>query len=297
MNVHRPTRATVDGRAYLDLQSLARQDHRPTDEYVQFYALEGMLARLSSSDHADKFVLKGGALLAAYRARRPTRDIDFAVTGLSNEAETVLRLIRQIAQIRIDDGLTYDDEAANAEVIRDDDQYSGVRVNLNGSLARARFALHVDVNIGDPIWPAPGMIVLPRMLGGEIAVIGYPLAMVHAEKIVTAIERGTANTRWRDFADIYLLSRRHPATGSVLIRAINTVAAHRGAALLPLVDALRDFPELAQNRWYAWRRRRDLAELPADFADLLAAVIAFADPAITGAAKDKHWVAAASVWQ
>jgi hypothetical protein len=65
-----------------------------------------MLARLASSDHADKFILKGGALLAAYQARRPTRDIDFAATGMSNEAEAVLQLIRQIAQIPMDDGLS-----------------------------------------------------------------------------------------------------------------------------------------------------------------------------------------------
>lgn len=216
---------------------------------------------------------------------------------MSNEAEAVLQLIRQIAQIPMDDGLTYDSEAANADIIRDEDQYSGVRVNLTGFLARARFTLHVDVNIGDPVWPAPSMIALPRLLGGEITVTGYPLAMVHAEKIVTAVERATANTRWRDFADIYLLSRKHSATGNELIRAVITVAEHREAVLLPLAAALHGFPPLAQNRWFAWRRRQDLAGTPADFADLLTSVIAFADPAITGDAKDKSWDAAASMWQ
>ena len=72
------------------------------------------------------------------------------------------------------------------------------------------------MNIGDPVWPAPSMIAPPRLLGGQIAITGYPLTMVHAEKIVTAVERATANTRWRDFGDIYLLSRKHPATGNEL---------------------------------------------------------------------------------
>jgi hypothetical protein len=107
VNANRPTRATTDGRAYLDLQNLARRNHRPTDEYVQFYALEGMLARLTSSDYADKFVLKGGALLAAYQTRRPTRNIDLAAAAIPNEAEAVLRLIRQIALIPMEDGLTF----------------------------------------------------------------------------------------------------------------------------------------------------------------------------------------------
>jgi hypothetical protein len=72
----RPSRATSAGRAYLDLQNLARRQRRPTDELHQIYALEGFLARLAVSPHADKLVLKGGVLLAAYDTRRPTRDID-----------------------------------------------------------------------------------------------------------------------------------------------------------------------------------------------------------------------------
>ncbi|PWR13899.1 hypothetical protein DKT69_18825 [Micromonospora sicca] len=77
----RPTRTTVAGRAYLDLQNLARRTSRPTDELHQVYALEGFLARLSQSPYADKLVLKGGVLLAAYAARRPTRDVDLQADG------------------------------------------------------------------------------------------------------------------------------------------------------------------------------------------------------------------------
>ena len=69
------------------------------------------------------------------KAAALTRDIDFAATGLPNEAEAVLQLIRQIAQIPMNDGLTYDSETANVDIIRDEDQYSGVRAHLPGSLA------------------------------------------------------------------------------------------------------------------------------------------------------------------
>ena len=82
---------------------------------------------------------------------------------------------------------------------------SGVRVTLGGVLSRATFQLHVDINVGDPIWPEPEEIRLPRLLEGELIVRGYSLAMVLAEKIVTAIARGSANTRWRDFVDIHEL--------------------------------------------------------------------------------------------
>src|ERR1035437_2247941 len=88
-----------------------------------------------------------------------------------------------------------------AEVIRDEDEYSGVRVRLVGHLSRARIPFHVDVNVGDPFVPLPAQVEVPRLLGGAITVRGYPLSMVFAEKIVTAVQRGTVNTRWRDYAD------------------------------------------------------------------------------------------------
>lgn len=66
----------------------------------------------------------------------------------------------------------------------------------------ARIGLHIDVNFGDPIWPAPASVELPLLLGGTLELRGYPDHMVLAEKIVTAIARGDQNTRWRDFVDI-----------------------------------------------------------------------------------------------
>ena len=87
----RPTRDSVEGRAYLDLQNKARREGRPTDELLQLYALEGFLARLAASDHRRQFVVKGGVLLAAFGTRRPTRDIDFQATQMSNDAGVVPR--------------------------------------------------------------------------------------------------------------------------------------------------------------------------------------------------------------
>jgi hypothetical protein len=88
---------------YLDLQNLARRQQRPTDELHQLYALEGFLARLASSRYADRLVLKGGALLAAYGSRRPTRDIDLYARQLRNDLNTALECTREIAEIELDD--------------------------------------------------------------------------------------------------------------------------------------------------------------------------------------------------
>jgi hypothetical protein len=160
----RPTKGTTAGQRYLDLQREARRTSRPTDELIQLYALEGFLDRLSKSRFAENFVLKGGVLLAALDARRPTRDIDFAAYKLDNDAASVLDVVREIAAMMLDDGLLFNSDEATAETIREDDNYSGVRVTLGGILSRAVFRLHVDTNVGDPIWPEPQQVRLPGLL-------------------------------------------------------------------------------------------------------------------------------------
>ncbi len=295
--MNRLTRATTDGRVYLDLQNLARREGRATEELLVLYALEGFLARLAQSDHASRFVLKGGALLAAFGARRPTRDIDLAARDVPSDAERVLAIVREVASRDHDDGLRFDTDGVDAQTIRDEDEYTGVRVSLPCSMATARLRLHVDVNVGDPIWPAPRTIAVPRLLGGETALLGYPLEMVYAEKIVTAIQRGVTNTRWRDFADVHLLSRGQVVAGSTLQEALRIVGEHRGAALMPLDDRLAGYPAVAQTKWSAWRRRQQLtSRVPELFATVLAAVVRFADPALRQEIGDRSWDPVTESW-
>lgn len=108
----------------------------------------------------------------------------------------------------------------------------------------------------------PGPREVPRLLGGDpVELSGYPLPMVHAEKIVTALQRGTVNTRWRDFADVWTLSGTHPARDE-LQTALRAVADYRGVALARLQDALEGYPALAQGKWAAWRRKQQMLRLP-----------------------------------
>lgn len=223
-------------------------------------------------------------LLAAFGERRPTRDIDFLAEGQDNDPAAVLEAINEIAGIDIDDGVSFDLKTAKATLIRDEDVYPGVRVTMFTQLWTARPQFHIDVNVGDPIHPAPSTIEVPRVLGGAVAVRGYPLAMVFAEKIVTAVARGSQSTRWRDFADIYSLARSHDIDGAQLARSIREVAAHRGTELVPLSEVLKDYGRIGQSQWSAWLRRQQMTErLPDQFSDVVAAVITFADPAITNA--------------
>jgi len=277
----RPTKETTAGQRYLALRRKALRTGRPTDELIQLYALEGFLDRLTKSQYTENFVLKGGVLLAALDARRPTRDIDFAARRLANDATLILEVTRQIAAISLDDGLSFNAEEAAGESICEDDNYSGVRITLSGVLSRAAFQLHVDINVGDPIWPDAEVIRLPRLLEGELLVRGYSLNMVLSEKIVTAVARGSANTRWRDFVDIHELVRRHDIDGRTLRESLERVAKHREVELVPLRVVLADYASLAQRRWLAWlKKQRIESRVPAEFSTVLDLVALFADPVI-----------------
>ena len=289
-------RSTPSGAAFNDLRNLARRTGRSPQELYTFHALDGFLARLAASPQREHVVLKGGALLAAFDLRRPTRDIDLQAHDLANDAQTVLALVRSVATLPGDDGLVFDAAAASASIIRDDDEYAGVRVSLVAHLATVEIHLHIDVNVGDPIVPEPQVIELPRVLGEPVVLRGYPIVMVHAEKIITAVSRGTANTRWRDFGDVYSLAGRHDVAGDDFALAISSVAAHRKVHLLPLAEVLAGFPALAQARYDAWRRRHDRDDLPNAFQEVLDRVIGFADPALLGSVTEHRWDAHTTTW-
>ena len=288
---------TLAGRRYLDLQREAKRTGRPTDELIQLYALECFLDRLVRSKFAETFILKGGVLLAALDARRPTRDIDFAARAIENTTEKVLSAVQTIAAISLEDGMEFDSIGATAETIREEDSYSGIRVTLGGTLSRSVVRFHVDVNIGDPIWPGPQQISVPRLIDGVIVVRGYPLEMVLAEKIVTAVERGTANTRWRDFVDIYALTRRFAVNAQMLKSSMQRVAKFRNAELAPLGTALNGYAAIAQTRWRAWLRKQRLdSTIPTDFSIVIEQVVSFADPLIVGDAAQSDWNPVQGKW-
>lgn len=281
----------VGRRRYLDLQALARRDKRDTQELLTLYGLEGVLARLARTEHADRLVLKGGMLLAAFDQRRPTRDLDMHAEQLASDLDTIRDLVIDVARVPIDDGLVFDLGRVAAEAIREDDDYQGVRVSIAATLHTAQLFPKVDINVGDPLWPAPQPVELPRLLGGEpLQLRGYPLHMVLAEKIVTAVFRGTGSTRWRDFADIYLLTGSNPVDAADLATALDRVADHRGVELFPLARVLDGFADIGQAKWDAWRRKQHLDDrLPPSFVEVLATATAFADPLLTGEVTVGTW--------
>jgi predicted nucleotidyltransferase component of viral defense system len=294
----RPTRDTTTGRVYLDLRRKARTEARATDELLVLYVLERFLYRLSISPYRDRFVLKGGMLLAAFDERRPTRDVDLLGLAVTNDAETVTALVAEITAIEVDDGVTFRRDQVTTQVIREQDAYAAVRVAMPASVATAELALKVDVNVGDPVTPAPIEVTYPALLDEPFTMVGYPLGTVLAEKLVTMISRGDTTTRDRDYADVWLLTSRHQVDASALREAIVATAEHRDVTLVRLSDVLST---LATDRRDGWRRyitRTGLdTDVPATLAEVIADVTAFVDPVLDDVLDARaSWDPAARRW-
>jgi hypothetical protein len=164
--VNRPTRASEAGRAYLDLQNRARAESRGTQEFLTLYVVERWLARLSASPHSSKFVVKGGMVLAAYDARRPTADLDALALSIANDQNTIMALVSEIARLPLDDGVQYQTSTATSHIIRDQAIYSGLRITMDCKIATATVKFRLDVNFGDPVTPAASLVTLPSLRPG-----------------------------------------------------------------------------------------------------------------------------------
>jgi predicted nucleotidyltransferase component of viral defense system len=286
----RPSRATTSGRAYLDLLARARREGRPSDELLTLYVLERFLYRLSVSAHSNRLLLKGGMLLSAFGQRRPTRDIDLLAKTTSREPAAVADLIREIAAIEADDGVVYETSQMTTMIIREQDLYAAVRVAVPARIDRARQPLRVDVNVGDPVTPAPTVVTYPALLGEPFPLLAYPIEAVLAEKLVTIVARGDTTTRDRDFADILLLAGRHDIDAASLSEAITATATFRKIALRPIRETLVTLGTDRSREWERLITRAGLAALlPSDYTEAISQVAAFADPVITAKATSARW--------
>ncbi|SEN92201.1 nucleotidyl transferase AbiEii/AbiGii toxin family protein [Cryobacterium luteum] len=284
---------------YHSLQTLARRQGRATSELHTLYVLERFLKRLTRTPYRDDLVLKGGVLLAVFALRRPTRDIDMQALDVTLDDAYLRKVVEAVAAVEADDGVVFDAETARVTPIRDEDEYSGLRIRLTAHLHTAKLFVHIDVSTGDPIWPEPQLALLPGLLGDDFMIVGYPVATVIAEKTITMLQRGASSTRWRDYVDLRNLARRYPYRAGDLASAIAAVATHRGVQLASLNDAVRSYDADAERKWAAWRRKTDIEEqsLP-QLDDQLREIIAFLEPIMLGElAPEMHWNPEGQTWE
>jgi hypothetical protein len=281
-------------QAYLDLQDLARAQGRNTQQLFELYIHERFLARLAESRFSEMLVLKGGMLLAVLEVRRPTRDADMLARGLANDEENLRAVVAEIAAIPMADGVSFDATDISITSIREDADYEGVRLTLPTSLAGAVLKLRLDLSFGDPV--KPQRIDYPTLLDDpDFPLLSYPLESVIAEKADTMMFLGDANTRDRDYSDIYLLSEIHPVEAESLRQALHTVAKHRHHEVRPLRPLLETLRETRQQPWEAFRARVGLTGLPERFSEVVDAVVTFIDG--LQAENISHWNPAERRWE
>jgi hypothetical protein len=265
---------------YRALQALAKSDYGGnTGALLVVYAVEGFLRRLAASRYAANMTLKGGMLMAATSARRMTKDADLATVGVANEEARIATVVREIIAVALDDGLTFDETTIRTEPMREDAEYHGLRVKLEALLSTARITTTLDFSFGDPHRSV--VIELPELLGtGTIRLGSYPPELTLAEKIATMMSRRELNTRDRDFADVWVLSRSLEISAPALRAAIDDVAAHRRHEVVPLAEALANMSD-RQLSYSAMLKRLAYQRPPPElWVDLLADVSDFVDTLI-----------------
>ncbi|BAS14207.1 conserved hypothetical protein [Arthrobacter sp. Hiyo8] len=251
--------------------------------------MERFLARLADTPFAEDFCLKGGVLLSAHSLRRPTRDVDIQALDFQLDVDHVTEVVKTVCAVVADDGLVLDHEPMQIEQIRDEDEYSGLRVSLPAVLGRARITIKLDISTGDPIWPKPEEIELPSLLGGAVKMKGHPVVTVIAEKTVTMLQRGTTSTRWRDLLDVAVLSYRFEFDASDVREAAMQVARHRTVELGPLRALMDGYGATGQAKWAAWRRKLKVEDLCEQNLDAqVERVLTFIEPVFDGSAEDQH---------
>jgi hypothetical protein len=177
--------------------------------------------------------------------------------------------------------MSFDPSTTAATTVRGGDVYLGVRLSMDCTLATARIKLKLDINFGDPVTPGPGTISLPTPLDGPpVEIRGYPIASVRAEKLSTAMQLGEANTRIRDYVNLYTLTGIHPLDFRQTRHALLITATHRGINLRPLSTAVGELAHIPSRRLSEYRAGLgiDGPDLPDDLTEVITAVTTFTDP-------------------
>lgn len=281
------------------LLNRARSDKRPFNELLQYYAMERFLYRLSRSDHAGRFILKGALMLRVWRAPefRPTMDIDM-LGRTSNEEASVVAQIRDIlATPSPDDGLLFDSESIEAERITEDADYAGLRIRFRATLDTARIFMQVDIGFGDIIYPGPEEADLPVMLDFPTPrLLCYSRESAIAEKFEAMVTLGALNSRMKDFYDIWLLSRQFDFEGASLTEAVRLTFNQRGTTMPDEIEAFTEvFAEAKQTQWRAFHQRLGQDHVPVSFIAVVSALNTFLTPVsnhlLAGTNAPSRWIA------
>lgn len=254
------------------------------------YTTERLLYRLSVSKYAGEFVLKGAMLFTVWMGQsyRPTMDLDLLGYG-ENSSERVEKMFRNVCRVEVEpDGLLFDPMTVNAAPIREDQEYHGQRITLVAFLGKARIPVQVDIGFGDVVTPKPKEIIYPTLLDFVAPrICACPRETVVAEKLQAMVVLGIANSRMKDFYDLYVLARNFAFDGATLTRAIKTTFERRKTVIpteIPLAlteEFERDGAKAVQ--WKAFVRKSSLEQSVSDLPEVCSCLREFLLPSLKAA--------------
>lgn len=248
------------------IRNIAKQKNIPAQVILQNYMFERLLVRLSASEYKEKFVLKGGMLVAAIVGldNRATMDMDTTLKNLPLTREAIRSALEDVCDIAFDDGVVF--EIGTISPIREDDIYGGYRVMLNAKFDTLLTPLSIDVSTGDAITPHAVQYNFSEIFDDEKSyeLWAYNIETVMAEKVETILRRGVFNTRPRDFYDAYILTTTQKFDKAVFTDALKATANHRGtteqiADISSILHNIEESPEL-KTMWDKYRKQFSYAK-------------------------------------
>lgn len=299
MTPHKPKNvaASVQGR----LRNISREQGEDFQRILARYGVERFLDRLSKSEYAGRFVLKGAVLFAIWTGKphRPTRDLDLLGSGPSGR-EDLREVFRSICAVAVeDDGLEILTETMEVKPIREGEAYEGQRVTLKTLLGKTRINLQIDVGFGDAITPGAVDVDFPTLLGTERPRLrAYTPETVVAEKLEAFVKLGMKNSRMKDFFDVVWLARAFEFPGDVLKDAIIATFTRRRTTLpteppVAFTKVFADDPGKI-SLWKIFVDRNGLADVSGELGSVVLEIARFLTPPLMAAAKNEAFV---EVWK
>jgi len=282
------------------LMSVARERKEDFNFLLTRYVLERLLYRLTQSSHAGTFLLKGAMLFTVWsqRPHRATKDIDLLGYG-SPDVQRLEAIFREVCEVRVqDDGLAFLAATVKAEPIREEAVYDGIRVTFEAKLGTAKVPVQVDVGFGDATTPPPELVEIPPLLDLPPPVLqGYRRELVVAEKLHAMVDLGMANSRMKDFFDIWFLSRQFAFDGAALASALRATFERRKTPVvttLPLALTETFSQDTAKkSQWAAFTKRARIDSPAPSLHDVVEAIVTFLGPVMAASASGQphpdHW--------
>lgn len=260
------------------IKSVAKQNNADARTLMRIYMMERFLERLAQSEYRDNFIIKGGILVTAMIgvAHRSTMDIDTSMKNLNLSAEDALRVVNQVKDIDLDDGVSF--EVKDVSNIMDEMEYPGIRVTMIANVGRLITPLKIDISTGDVITPRAIEFNYDLLLEDRsISLWSYNLETILAEKLQTVLARGILNTRMRDFYDIRMLldTYEDKVNKAVLKDAFAATCKKRGTdhlqeqaeEIIKIIEA----DEQLQVLWRAYQKKYSYAA-EIDYASVISGV-------------------------